>query len=147
MAMFRGVPKLQESFDCMSCSRGQSIDNTGVIFDDDQVLRQLDISTSRTIAIEVISGVGNVTGDIVQVSLWALGDQMLVKVWQEKVIQKAKSSIFLFENPPKNVTLGKIRENARHFFFFAQIIPPLTESFCYQLNRSARASFSWKPLY
>lgn len=50
-----------------------------------QILRQLDIATSKTIAIEVVSGVGKVVDDTTPVSLWALGDQLLIRVWQEKV--------------------------------------------------------------
>lgn len=50
-----------------------------------KVLRQLDIETSRTIAIEVVSGVGEVADDSTPISLWALGDQMLIRVWQQKV--------------------------------------------------------------
>lgn len=52
---------------------------------DGKVLRQLDIATSQTIAIEIISGVGKVADDSTPVSLWALGDQMLIRVWQQKV--------------------------------------------------------------
>lgn len=50
-----------------------------------QVLRQLDIATSQTIAIKVVSGLGKVVDDYTSVSLWALGDQMVIKVWQQKV--------------------------------------------------------------
>lgn len=53
--------------------------------DNAKVLRQLDISTSQTIAIEIISGVGKVADDTTPLSLWALGDQMLIRVWQQKV--------------------------------------------------------------
>lgn len=49
------------------------------------MLRQLDIATSQTIAIEVVSGVGEVADDSTPISLWALGDQMLIRVWQQKV--------------------------------------------------------------
>lgn len=50
-----------------------------------KVLRQLDIATSQTIAIEVVSGLGKVADDHTSVSLWALGDQMVIRVWQKKV--------------------------------------------------------------
>lgn len=50
-----------------------------------QVLRQLDIATSRTLAIEVVSGSGEVAADVVSISLWALGEDMLVRVLQGKV--------------------------------------------------------------
>lgn len=50
-----------------------------------KVLRQLDIATSQTIAIEIVSGVGKVADDSTPLSLWALGDQMLIRVWQQKV--------------------------------------------------------------
>lgn len=53
--------------------------------DNGKVLRQLDIATSQTIAIEIISGVGKVADDSTPLSLWALGDQMLIRVWQQKV--------------------------------------------------------------
>lgn len=51
----------------------------------DKVLRQLDIATSQTIAIEIICGVGKVADDNAPLSLWALGDQMQIRVWQQKV--------------------------------------------------------------
>lgn len=50
-----------------------------------KVLSQLDIATSQTMAIEIISGVGKVADDNALLSLWALGDQMLLRVWQAKV--------------------------------------------------------------
>lgn len=39
---------------------------------------------------EVVSGVGKVEDDTVLVSLWALGDRLLVKVWQAKVSSNDK---------------------------------------------------------
>ena len=51
----------------------------------DQILRQLDIAASQTTAIEVISDVGKVMDDTAPVSLWALGEQMVISVWQQKV--------------------------------------------------------------
>lgn len=61
--------------------------------DDGKVLRQLDIATSQTIAIEIISGVGNVEDDNTPLSLWALGDQMLIRVWQPKVSMGMHASL------------------------------------------------------
>jgi len=56
------------------------------------VLRQLDIATSQTIAIEVVSGVEEVADDRTPISLWALGDQMLIRVWQQKVSNTKRAS-------------------------------------------------------
>lgn len=53
--------------------------------DNGKVLRQLDIATSQTVAIEIMSGVGKIADDNTPLSLWALGDQMLIRVWQQKV--------------------------------------------------------------